>query len=348
MSKKLQLHVAEPCHENWDNMSPSEKGRFCDACQKQVVDFSGMSDREIAQFFKKPSTGSVCGRFMNDQLDRNIVPEKKRLPWIKYFFQFVFPAFVISKQAYTQGMLVRRPPVSESSNRLSKNEWPPVDLKMVITDAATGLPVPYASVNIVSVKPNSPKLTSSTKADGSVVFQLKDDYLRNVEISSVGYKSKTITLYPFDLWQDTVVKTELEVDAKELEEVKVVAYGNTTKRAVIMGALVTNNVTTVLTYHNEEPVLPVQSKTVASKVFPNPLPQTQTATIEINAKENGSIYAAIVDANGKVMGNLRLNVAEGINRFAIDATSKLVPGIYFIRLTDDKGKLVRTDQLIIQ
>ena len=25
MSKKIQLSIAEPCHENWDNMSPVTK-----------------------------------------------------------------------------------------------------------------------------------------------------------------------------------------------------------------------------------------------------------------------------------------------------------------------------------
>jgi hypothetical protein len=80
MSKNIQLTIPKPCHENWDAMTPVEKGRFCGSCQKQVVDFSTMSDRQIAEFFKKPSTGSVCGRFMSDQLDRDIELPKKEFP----------------------------------------------------------------------------------------------------------------------------------------------------------------------------------------------------------------------------------------------------------------------------
>jgi hypothetical protein len=99
MGKKIQLTIAEPCHEHWDNMTPVEKGRFCDACQKQVVDFTDMSDSQVAAFFKKPSTGSVCGRFMNDQLDREIIIPRKRIPWIKYFFQFSLPLFLTSLKA---------------------------------------------------------------------------------------------------------------------------------------------------------------------------------------------------------------------------------------------------------
>jgi len=57
MAKRIQLSVENPCHENWENMSPSEKGRFCGSCQKQVVDFTNMTDGQVAAFFKKPSKG---------------------------------------------------------------------------------------------------------------------------------------------------------------------------------------------------------------------------------------------------------------------------------------------------
>jgi hypothetical protein len=102
MSKKLQLSIPKPCHENWDAMTPVQQGKFCGSCQKQVVDFSNLSDRQVAEFFKKPSTGSVCGRFMTDQLDRAIEIPKKRIPWLKYFFQFAIPAFLVSMKASSQ------------------------------------------------------------------------------------------------------------------------------------------------------------------------------------------------------------------------------------------------------
>ncbi|MEO7984818.1 MAG: hypothetical protein ABI688_12130, partial [Bacteroidota bacterium] len=102
MSKKIQLSIAEPCHENWDGMTTVEKGKFCGSCQKQVVDFSNLSDRQVAEFFKKPSTGSVCGRFMTDQLDRSIEIPKKRIPWVKYFFHIALPAFLVSMKVSGQ------------------------------------------------------------------------------------------------------------------------------------------------------------------------------------------------------------------------------------------------------
>ncbi|MCX6319895.1 MAG: carboxypeptidase-like regulatory domain-containing protein [Bacteroidetes bacterium] len=99
MPDQLQLIVTSVCHENWDAMSPDEQGRFCAQCQKQVIDFSSMNDRQLSEFFKKPSTGSLCGRFLNEQLEHPIGIPQKRIPWVRYFFQITLPAFLLSMKA---------------------------------------------------------------------------------------------------------------------------------------------------------------------------------------------------------------------------------------------------------
>ena len=72
--KTFQLKINEPCHESWNEMTNSEKGRFCQSCEKEVIDFTHLSDRAIAQTFKK-AKGNVCGRFNNLQLNRPIAHE---------------------------------------------------------------------------------------------------------------------------------------------------------------------------------------------------------------------------------------------------------------------------------
>ncbi|MFC6267369.1 hypothetical protein [Frigoriflavimonas asaccharolytica] len=59
--------VPKPCHENWENMLPEEKGKFCGFCQKTVYDFTQTSDEKIQQIFEKEN-GNICGRFENTQL----------------------------------------------------------------------------------------------------------------------------------------------------------------------------------------------------------------------------------------------------------------------------------------
>src|SRR5689334_606572 len=99
--RKIKLTIPEPCHENWNKMKPCDQGKFCASCQKTVIDFTSMSDRQIAEHFKKHQ-GSLCGRFMGDQLNREIDMPRKRLPWIRYFFQIALPTFLVSMKANAQ------------------------------------------------------------------------------------------------------------------------------------------------------------------------------------------------------------------------------------------------------
>jgi hypothetical protein len=63
------LNIPTPCHENWDEMTPSEKGRFCNQCSKTVVDFSKMSDKEVIQLITDTNS-RICGHVNVKQLDR--------------------------------------------------------------------------------------------------------------------------------------------------------------------------------------------------------------------------------------------------------------------------------------
>lgn len=66
--KKKDIHVAirNPCHEKFENFTPTEKGGFCMNCQKEVIDFSGMTNQQIIKTLQH--TKNTCGRFQEDQL----------------------------------------------------------------------------------------------------------------------------------------------------------------------------------------------------------------------------------------------------------------------------------------
>jgi len=65
------ISIPTPCHESWDAMTPTDKGRFCQSCQKTVTDFSNMSDKEIFSFLNT-TQGNICGNFRQSQLNREI------------------------------------------------------------------------------------------------------------------------------------------------------------------------------------------------------------------------------------------------------------------------------------
>ncbi|HWB28781.1 MAG TPA: carboxypeptidase-like regulatory domain-containing protein [Chitinophagaceae bacterium] len=100
MKNNLSIHIANPCHENWENMTPGAKGRFCQSCAKTVVDFAAMTDSEILHYFSK-TTGNTCGRFAKDQLQRPLQPlkEEKRKAW---WIAAMMPLLMFFKKADAQ------------------------------------------------------------------------------------------------------------------------------------------------------------------------------------------------------------------------------------------------------
>ncbi|MEI7734291.1 MAG: carboxypeptidase-like regulatory domain-containing protein [Ferruginibacter sp.] len=90
--QQFQLTIPEPCHESWQQMTPTQQGRFCNACAKEVIDFSTMSDHEVLNYFNNLKHDNVCGRALPSQLERTIAlpnePAKKRFWYWNYITLF--------------------------------------------------------------------------------------------------------------------------------------------------------------------------------------------------------------------------------------------------------------------
>jgi len=71
--KNYKITIPKPCHEDWNKMTPKDKGRFCSSCAKTVVDFTQKSNEEIQEFFQKNKNEKVCGHFYRKQLDSVVI-----------------------------------------------------------------------------------------------------------------------------------------------------------------------------------------------------------------------------------------------------------------------------------
>lgn len=70
----LNISIPNPCHEDWNTMTPDQTGRHCSICAKSVVDFTGMSDEAVKHFFlDRKANERICGRFKQTQLQRIVI-----------------------------------------------------------------------------------------------------------------------------------------------------------------------------------------------------------------------------------------------------------------------------------
>lgn len=68
----IQITIPQPCSEDWNEMTPQEQGRFCDSCQRCVVDLTGFTDEELYRFLNERKGQKICGRLKSTQLNRRI------------------------------------------------------------------------------------------------------------------------------------------------------------------------------------------------------------------------------------------------------------------------------------
>jgi hypothetical protein len=79
-----KIIIPEPCHEGWHTMQPNENGRFCNSCEKTVVDFTQMNREEIQHFFVAKRGEKICGHFKISQVEvpTAVLPDRQPKPWL--------------------------------------------------------------------------------------------------------------------------------------------------------------------------------------------------------------------------------------------------------------------------
>ncbi len=65
----MQVNIKNPCPADWGKMKIGVNSRFCDSCQKNVIDFTNKSRKEILEYLLTNYNQKTCGRFYRSQLD---------------------------------------------------------------------------------------------------------------------------------------------------------------------------------------------------------------------------------------------------------------------------------------
>jgi len=361
MSKKIALSIAEPCHENWEKMSPDAKGKFCGSCQKQVIDFSSMSDTQVAQFFKKPSTGSVCGRFMTDQLNREIEIPKKRIPWAKHFFTLLLPAFLISKASAQNSKMGKVIPVEKDTTRtpmtsefrtlgmvapqniqpflgdttVCTTEVITKNLKGKIVDEV-GNVIPFASIQVG-------KTLHTYIADEKGEFVINTELLGNNKsllISSVGFESKEVII------KDATNFLKVELTMMLMGDVTISSTQSFVKGEIIAGGI---NVERIDTNTDEIVTRDIEVPASQNKffIYPNPVLSGGNASLGIAMMEEGYYVVNFLSLSGELLQQKEIWIDGKVKVLNIDVP-KVAAGSYFLVLTNKKTSKKMTEKIIIQ
>jgi CarboxypepD_reg-like domain/Secretion system C-terminal sorting domain/Carboxypeptidase regulatory-like domain len=217
--QKIQLSIPEPCHQNWDKMNLTEQGRFCNACAKQVVDFSNMSDTQVLNYFSALKDEKVCGRAYPDQLERAITmpaEPKKRLFWYWNYITMLFLFFSKSNNAKAQGGIK----IIMESQLKSKTS---PDITNALQGRLGGIVI--SNTNIikgkitddkgeplagVTVKIKDAQIATATDANGFYTIKVNSK-LDKLQISAVGFQTKDIVLTGVN--NNDIVLSKMELQA---------------------------------------------------------------------------------------------------------------------------------------
>ncbi len=342
--QKLKLSIPEPCHENWNNMTPEGQGRFCNSCAKQVIDFSAMTDNQLMQYFANLKNENVCGRVYPDQLDRTFVmpvPARKKI-WL--YWQYVLAILLFFFGKNQQANAQAKPPKTElhpkpanpnpetrimlgGIRRVTNDELRTISIK----DEA-GKAVPFASIEIIS---------SGVHLVADSLGQIKLSTLNdseNVRITAVGFQPQTIAIK--EIKEDTI-----KLDFMLLGEVVVTAYP--AKIGKIMAGGISFTKTHVVRSVVDTLTGFIPSSNNAIKVFPNPVKKGGRINLSLNLKKTGQYQLFILDAAGKQLLQQCVQVSSKQENQQITLPINWPGGPYFIQLIDDKNKLVGASKFLV-
>lgn len=64
----MKPEIKNPCFEDIQLMKDIPEGKYCQVCQKKVIDFTNMTDKEIKIYLK--NNNPSCGIFFTHQLEQ--------------------------------------------------------------------------------------------------------------------------------------------------------------------------------------------------------------------------------------------------------------------------------------
>jgi len=195
------LSIPKPCHENWNQMTPENKGRFCLHCQKSVIDFSNMSDEEIIKTIQ--GSTNLCGRFKTTQLSHPFVNQEYNYKWPNWKGAMIVA--LLSLFSMKMSALQQRKVITTTQQPFLKSKLPAfeimkgpdkpnkkVALSGQVVNSGTNEPIIGA---MLEIKSNNIQI-EKTISDDEGNFMFNVDNMEHIMLSCkyIGYNAVNINL----------------------------------------------------------------------------------------------------------------------------------------------------------
>ncbi len=339
MKPAIQLQIPKPCHENWDSMHPTEQGRFCLSCQKEVIDFRLMTDKEILDYISKANRQS-CGRFGSEQLNRELIgPCGPGKTWWKYWMSVAVSLIMFSSKSSAQVKVKGEPIVCTPSKH--SDEVVVGKLQVNAEVNKDSLKTGYTVNGIIMDERNNPIPGVSViikhdrrgvSSDQNGKFAIRIDAAQNkvLSISSVGFDPQEIEVKKNE---NSVVTVNLKMH-ESVMGLGVVVVAKKKRR-------------TFLKFFNPDPVK--SAKPVADihlKVYPNPVVAGSDIKLRMDTLANGKYTLSIFDINGNPLINKEIVITTRTMDEVFNCDKRFKSGMYVLKMTGN-GKTI-TSKLMIQ
>lgn len=182
----MNIHIPNPCHEDWNRMQPEEQGRFCGVCSKTVMDFTGWEPDAIMAWLQARAGQKVCGRFTATQINGAEEPAAVNWPrqialsalsWGKKVAAVIVVVFGLTASSCNDGTAdaAKKPAVKDTANpgELTGAMVPFPDLKDSVASVMVPLVTPlYFPVEAPVVTMGIPALSAPTSPEPMIVGEL--------------------------------------------------------------------------------------------------------------------------------------------------------------------------------
>lgn len=189
--KGVKITIEKPCNEDWSQMKPTQRGKFCGTCERDLVDFSILRDAEVFKVIQA-NEGKVCGRFHKTQMNRNFiqVEERESSKYLKFAASLLLTLAVgntSGQNAPDQPMQIQVPDSSQKLVEPLQKTIHPYTILGKVYDAINHDPIPFSTVRI-----KGSSIATMTDLDGNYTIVVPQSMRHEqiiIEVTNVSFNT---------------------------------------------------------------------------------------------------------------------------------------------------------------